>query len=109
MSHVLSPSSFNKYGLRLCFLGISQNLPSYSRRLCRRLVKHHKDLLEGPEELSKSVKEIALFNAMRTPGLSATRKREIERVLEGTTAFEAATEVSGRRPFASLPGFILFR
>ena len=86
--------SFNKYGVRLCFLGISQNLPSYARRLSRRLVRHHKKLLEGPEELSKSVKEIALYDAMRTPGLSAVRKREIEKVLRATTAYEAATEAS---------------
>ncbi|CAB9516307.1 Insulin-degrading enzyme [Seminavis robusta] len=84
--------SFNKYGMRLCFLGISQNLPSYSRRFCRRLVQHHKDLLAGPEVLDKAITETAVYNAGRRRGPSALRKREIERVIRETSAYEAATE-----------------
>ena len=95
--------------MRLCFLGISQNLPSYSRRLCRRLAKHHRELLEGPEDMSRSVKDIALFNALRTPGVSIARKKEIEKVLEATTAYEAATEVSGSHASSSVPGIEFFR
>lgn len=84
--------SFNKFGMRVCFLGISQNLPSYARRFSRRLAQHHKDLLDGVEVLDPSVTETALYG-MRGAGLSPLRKREIERILKGTTVYEAATEV----------------
>jgi hypothetical protein len=83
--------------MRLCFQGISQNLASYSRRFCRRLVQHHKDLLEGPEILDKSITDTALQGATRATGVSPLRKREIEKVLRSSSAYEAATEV--RRSF----------
>jgi hypothetical protein len=76
----------------LCFLGISQNIASYSRRFCRRLAQYHRELLEGPEELPNSIKDTARYDAMRTPGLSTVRKREIEKVLQEATAYETATE-----------------
>ena len=57
------------------------------------LVKHHRDLLDGPEFLDKSVSDQALYEAMRAPGLSTVRRREIEKIIKDTTAFEAATEV----------------
>ena len=85
--------SFNKYGMRICFLGISQNISSYARRFCRRLSVHHKELLEGVETLDSSVVDAALYG-MRGAGLSPLRKREIENILAATTAYEAATEVS---------------
>ena len=85
--------SFNKYGMRLCFLGISQNLASYSRRFCRRLAQHHKRLLEGPEMLDKSIIGTAVYDATRSTGVSQLRKREIENVLKSSSAYEAATEV----------------
>jgi hypothetical protein len=79
--------------MRLCFLGISQNLASYSRRFCRRLAQHHKDLLEGPEMLDKSITDAAVYAATRTKGLSPLRKREIEKFLRSSSAYETATEV----------------
>ena len=79
--------------MRLSFLGISPNLPSYSRRFCRRLVQHHKDLLAGPEMLDSIITETALREAARYTGMSALRKLEIEQVLKVTSAYEAATEV----------------
>lgn len=84
--------SFNKFGMRLCFLGISQNIASYSRRFSRRLVQHHRELLKGSEFLDQGVMETALYDAMRFQGISALRKREIERALKATSAYEAATE-----------------
>lgn len=80
--------------MRLCFLGISQNLASYARRFCRRLVRHHRNLLNGPESLDQSIRDKALYDARRISGLSNVRRRQIENILKDTTAYEAATEVS---------------
>ena len=80
--------SFNKYGLRICFLGISQNLYAYTRRVCRRIVEHHTKLLE----LKASVVETAKMDANRQSSLSPLRKRQIVKVLNEATPEEAATE-----------------
>jgi len=80
--------------MRICFLGVSSNLASYARRFCRRLVKHHRQyLLEGPELLEASIADTALREAIRTPGLSAIRRGEIEKILRQSTAYETATEI----------------
>ena len=79
---------FNKYGLRVCFLGISQNLYAYTRRVCRRIVEHHTKL----SELKASVVETAAMDANRQPSLSPLRKRQIVNVLNDATPEEAATE-----------------
>lgn len=84
--------SFNKFGLRLTFLGISQNLPSYARRLCRRLVKHHFQLLDGPEIFPRSLTTAAVNSANRAPNISPQRRRRIVSSLRRSTAYEAATE-----------------
>lgn len=68
-------------------------MASYSRRFCRRLVQHHKDLLEGPEMLDKSITDTAVYQATRTTGVSQLRKREIEKVMRSSSAYETATEV----------------
>lgn len=54
-------SSFNKAGLRLSFRGVSQSLPSYVRRFCRRLVQHHVKLLDGSARVSDAVYKRAAF------------------------------------------------
>ncbi|KAL3817042.1 hypothetical protein ACHAXA_002954 [Cyclostephanos tholiformis] len=53
-------TSMNKAGLRICFRGVSQTLPSYVRRFCRRLVQHHVRLLEGSTKISESLYQSAL-------------------------------------------------
>ena len=80
--------SFNKYGLRICFLGISQNLYSYTRRLCRRIVEHHTRLFE----LKDSVVETAVMDANRQSALSPVRKRQTVNVIKEATPQQAATE-----------------
>lgn len=54
---------------------------------------HHTELLSGQEYLDKFITDRALYDAKRTQGLSNVRRREIETILKGTTAYEAATEV----------------
>jgi len=80
--------SFNKYGLRICFLGISQNLYAYTRRMCRRIVEHHTKLLE----LKPSVIVTAVMDTNRQQGLSPLRKRQTIKVLNEATAQQASTE-----------------
>ena len=84
--------SFNKYGMRLAFLGISQNIGSYVRRICRRLVQHSLQLLEGPEMLPSSVTSTAMGHAETMPGLSAYRRNVTISNLRRSTAYEAVAE-----------------
>jgi insulysin len=84
--------SFNRYGLRLSFLGISQTLPSYARRFARRLVDHHYKLLDGPEILQPAITAGAVMEARMSPGLTQDRRRRVISSLRRSTAIEAATE-----------------
>jgi insulysin len=84
--------SFNKFGLRIVFLGISQNIASYARRLSRILVRHSQTLLEGPEILAASITTAAVNNAKRARGISAARRQTLISSLRRSTAHEAAAE-----------------
>ena len=83
--------SFNAYGLRICFRGISQSLPSYARRFCRRLVQHHARLVDGSAAIAPTTKLLAMNQASRLqePPL---RKRQIIGNLRTGTALDAAAE-----------------
>jgi len=85
-------ASFNSFGLRICFLGISQNIASYARRFCRRLVNEQSSLLKGPDQLDPSIVDMAIYSANRATNLSPLRKRQIISTLKETTASEAALE-----------------
>jgi insulysin len=97
--------SFNKYGLRLAFLGISQTIPSYVRRLCRRFVEHPYRLLEGHEMLTTPVRNSAILAARRQPLLTARRSRVISN-LRSSSASDAAVE--GIAFFKSCSGAVAF-
>jgi insulysin len=53
-------TSLNTAGLRICFRGVSQTLPSYVRRFCRRLVQHHVKLFDGSTKISESLHQHAI-------------------------------------------------
>lgn len=84
--------SFNRFGLRLAFIGISQTLPSYVRRLCRRIVDHHFNLLDGKEIFSEDITKRAMTDAKSIRGISQIRRRRYISNLRRSTAYEAATE-----------------
>jgi transcriptional regulator of met regulon len=86
--------SFNRFGMRLAFLGISPNLSSYTRRLCRRLVNHHLQLLDGPEILPISVTETAVAGANQVTGMAVQRQRRLISNLRRSTAHETAAEAA---------------
>ena len=97
--------SFNKFGMRICFLGLSQNISSYARRLSRRIVQHQTRLLNGPERLPSSIVESAMRSANRAPNLSPQRRRKILNLLRNSSAFEAAVE--GLAFFKSCSGAVV--
>lgn len=84
--------TFNKFGLRIAILGISQTLPSYTRRLCRRLINHHFELFNGPEMFRKELYRYALVTESRVPGVSRIRQSLLMSNLRRSTAYEAASE-----------------
>jgi len=85
--------SFNKFGMRLCILGVHQTLPSYARRLARRLVQHAYTLLQGREKFSSKFVDRSVAAISRLPiAGSPLRKRSILSAMKRTTAYEAATE-----------------
>ena len=85
--------SFNQYGLRICFRGISQTLPSYARQLCKRLVQHHARLVDGSVGIAPGTKIIALQQASAL-NLPSARKRQLISDLRASTASDAASEGS---------------
>mmetsp|Transcript_1206 Transcript_1206/g.3052 ORF Transcript_1206/g.3052 Transcript_1206/m.3052 type:complete len:296 (+) Transcript_1206:2-889(+) len=97
--------SYNKYGMRVAFLGLSQNIASYARRIGRRMVDHTNQLLEGPEQISEIVREAAIRNTNRFR-MSPKRKALVTNTLKQTTASDAARE--GTRFFASCSGAVCF-
>lgn len=86
--------AFNKFGLRICFLGISQNLPSYARRFCRRLVEHHRNLAFGYADISRSTVDLAVYQAKQLSSRSKLRQRQIIGVLCDSTSSDVAIEGS---------------
>ena len=84
--------SFNKFGMRICFLGLSQNIASYARRMSRRIVDHQTKLLEGSDGLPSSVVETAMREVSRRGNLSPNRRRQILSILRESGATAAAVE-----------------
>lgn len=83
--------SFNAYGLRICFRGLSQSLPSYARRFCRRLVQHHARLVDGSVTIDSTIKKLAINQANRLQE-SPLRKRQIVGNLRTSRDLDAAAE-----------------
>lgn len=98
--------SFNKFGMRVSFLGLSQNIASYTRRLSRRIVEHQSRLLEGPEKLPPSVVDAAVRSAGLAVNISPQRKRQILSILRESSAADAAVE--GVAFFKSCSGGVCF-
>lgn len=92
--------------MRIAFLGINQNLSSYARRFCRRLVEHPRNLLEGPEFLSSKITNAAVASARRARGFSQQRRSQIISAVRGSTAYEAAAE--GNAFLRSCTGAVCF-
>jgi insulysin len=84
--------SFNKFGMRICFLGLSQNIASYARRICRRLVDHQTRLLEGSDTFPSAVVDSAARNSVRIANISPQRTKLILNLLRESSATEAALE-----------------
>jgi insulysin len=83
---------FNKYGLRISFLGLSQTIPSYVRRLTQILAKHQQNLLKSQKTLSQSIVSSALADANRARSLSPARKYIIVNTLQKSTSYDVALE-----------------
>ncbi|KAG7367659.1 peptidase M16 family protein [Nitzschia inconspicua] len=95
--------SFNKFGMRLSFLGLSQNIASYARRISRRIVNHQSQLLERPELLSNVVVDTSIRETSRFR-MSSQRRNLLEKLLRETTAVEASRE--GTAFFQSCSGAV---
>lgn len=97
--------SYNKFGMRVCFLGLSQNIASYSRRLSRRIIDHTSQLLEGPEKVSDTIIETSIRN-LKPYRMSPRRESLVINNLKQTTASDAASE--GTAFFNSCSGAVCF-
>jgi len=85
-------TSFNQYGLRICFRGISQSLPSYARRFCRRIVRHHVGLRDGSVDILPLTLELSITQTSRARFPSATRQGQIVGALKRSTPVDVAAE-----------------
>jgi hypothetical protein len=70
-------TSMNTAGLRICFRGVSQTLPSYVRRFCRRLVQHHTKLLDGSTKIPESLYQRAISDANRSQKINLLQKKQV--------------------------------
>jgi insulysin len=67
--------SFNKFGIRFAFLGVNQTLPSYVRRVFRRLLEH-RQRIDYSVNLAKA-RSNAISYARSARGLSPGRRARI--------------------------------
>lgn len=99
--------SFNRYGMRIAVLGISQNLVSYTRRLCRRFVDHPTELFKGPEIFPRSTVRATTLEVNRARDrISPVRKRTLVSSIRSSTTYETAAE--GIAFLKSLDGAVCF-
>jgi insulysin len=87
-------TSLNRSGLRLCFRGVSQTLPSYARRFCRRLIQHHVKLLDGSTKMADSVPFRASAIANRSPQMTRAEKDYVANFVIGVSERDVANEAS---------------
>ena len=87
-------TSLNRSGLRICFRGVSQTLPSYVRRFCRRLIQHHIKLLDGSTKMAASVPLRASALANRSPQMSRAEKDYVANFVTVASERDVANEAS---------------
>lgn len=97
--------SYNKFGMRISFLGLSQNISSYARRIARRVIDHTNQLLEGSDEVERKVIETAIRNTNRFR-MFPNRRQRIVNALRQVKATDAARE--GTAFFQSCSGAVCF-
>lgn len=83
---------FNKYGLRMSFLGLSKTIPSYARRLARRLVRQQRILLKAPKSLPKTIISSGLSNINRSREMSPSRRRIAIETTQKSISYDIALE-----------------
>lgn len=87
-------TSLNRSGMRICFRGVSQTLPSYVRRFCRRLVQHHVKLLDGSTKMAESVPTRASALANRSPQMTRSEKDFVASFVTRVSEKDVANEAS---------------
>jgi insulysin len=85
-------TSMNSSGLRLSFRGVSQTLPSFVRRFCRRLVQHHVKLLDGSTKISEAVRQSAISDANRSPKINRLKKLQLSDTARQITEKDVASQ-----------------
>jgi len=93
--------TFNKYGLRICFLGISQNIAAYARRFSRRLINHHNKLMIE-QDIDTTVIERTVVAANKQRSMSNMRKKKLEKEIRQSSPQEVSRE--GKAFLASCVG-----
>ena len=96
---------FNANGLRISFLGLSQTIGSYSRRMIQILMKHQQQLLKS-KTLPDSVINSALMDLNKARGLSPSRKRIVLNTIKNASSKEVAME--GMSFLQSVTGVVAF-
>ena len=85
-------TSINTAGLRLSFRGVSQSLPSYVRRFCRRFVKHHSNILDGSTKISPTVYERAFAEVSRSPKISGIQRQQMIETINQVSEINVAKQ-----------------
>jgi insulysin len=81
---------FNQYGMRISFMGPSQTLQSYAKRMMQLLVEHQMQLLKGKRSLRN--RSIAIADANKATDLSLVRRKSIINTLQKAKQYDVALE-----------------
>ena len=81
---------FNQYGMRISFLGPSQTLPFYIKRMMELLTEHQMPLLKGKRSLRN--RSIAIAEANKARDLSPMRRKIVIDTLQKATVYDVALE-----------------
>lgn len=92
--------------MRIAILGLSQNIASYTRRVCRRLIGHSTTLLRGPEMFPRAITNAAVRDINMIRGVSSFRKRTLVSSVRRSTTYEVAAE--GKAFFQTVQGAVCF-
>ncbi len=93
---------FNKYGMRISFLGVSQTLPIYAKKIMNHLVQHKVEQLWD----EKKIKTMALSEASKSRDLSSIRRNIVLDSLQRARPYDV--ELEGTSFLQSCSGAVCF-
>ncbi len=97
---------FNQWGLKVCFLGIRQNIREYTKQVMEQLIKHHISIQNGECIINNYSRSNSIFEAKRARNLTPGRRNIIIQTLQKAKEPDVAQE--GLQFLQSCSGAVCF-